>query len=169
MSGENGKTEAATDVTVDRLEAIIVKKEEVLEVDGKKIRVLKWNLKQSLKLSAQLGQLIREVVRAIPDAPAGGGDLGSKVATLLKTDLSAVIDAQYERIETLITETVARGNFEDVEAARAWVAELGAGEALEIVSIIARQNIRPLVNALSRLAKDVGVIARGGAQKGSTS
>ena len=137
--------------------------------NGKKIRVLKWNLKQSLKLSAKLGQMIREVVRAIPDAPAGGGDLGSKVASLLKTDISGVIDAQYERIETLITETVDRGNFEDMEAARAWVAELGAGEALEIVSIIARQNIRPLVNALSKLATDVGAIARGGGRKGSPS
>ncbi len=169
MSEENGKTEAAEDVAVDRLEAIVVKKEEVLEIDGKKIRVLKWNLKQSLRLSSQLGLLVREVVLSIPDAPKSGADLGSKMAALLKADISSVIDAQYDKIETLITETVVRGNFDDLETARAWVAELGAGEALEIISVLARQNIRPLVNAVTRLARDVGALAKAEGRKGSRS
>lgn len=169
MSEENGKPAAVEDVAVDRLEAIVVKKEEVLEIDGRKIRVLKWNLKQSLKLSSQLGLLVREVVLSIPDAPESGADLGSKMAALLKTDISGVIDAQYEKIETLITETVVRGNFEDLETARAWVAELGAGEALEIITVLARQNIRPLVNAVARLARDVGALANAEGRKGSRS
>ena len=158
---ENGKQE------IDRLEHIISTKEELVECDGRTIKVIKWNLKQTLKLSVALGQLVARVVKQlpIPEQKKGEKPDGTQIiAQLMSADLAEIADSQYDSILLIISETVVRGNFETSDEARAWTEDAGA-EALEVLTVIARQNIRPLVKAIGNAVADVKRIVA--ARKGS--
>ena len=149
--GDSGKTGVAA---VDRLEAIVASKEEVLEVDGRSIRVIKWNLTQSLRLSTTLGRMVREVFVGLPIDATNDSDTADFFARLLNADLASLAEGQHDNILTLISETVVRGNFDTLDEARKWTEDIGV-EALEIMAVIARQNIRPLVRAIKSVLASV--------------
>jgi len=133
------------DGILDRLEQIVTSKEEVIEVDDKSIRVIKWNLEQSLRLSVTLGMMIKDLFSGVATADGSGADF---FARLMSTDLAELIAGQRDNILRIISETIVRGNaFESIDETRKWVDEAGA-ESLEILAVIARQNIRPLVRAI---------------------
>ena len=154
---ENGTTQKQEKNEIDRLERIITTKEQLVDVEGMSIRVIKWNLKQSMKLSVVLGQLVRSVIMKMPELDLKS-DPAELVANILKADLSGIVDSQYDNLVLLISETVVRENFDGITAARKWTEELGV-EGLEILSVIARQNIRPLVRVIGNVAADARKIA----------
>ncbi len=151
---ENGKQHKEE---VDRLERIVSTKEELVEVEGRTLKVTKWNLKQSLRMSVHLGKLVRNVIKEIP-TPKKEGDSADFVASLLKADLADIVESQYDNIVLIMSETLVRGNFDTLGDARKWVEDCGS-EGLEIITIIARQNIRPLVKAISGAVADARKIA----------
>lgn len=149
--GDSGKPGAAT---LDRLEAIVTSKEEIVEVEDRSIRVIKWNLTQSLRLSTTLGKMIRDVFAGLPIEAIKDKDTSDFFARLLNADIASLAEGQHDNILTLISETVVRGNFDTLDEARKWTEDIGV-EALEILAVIARQNIRPLVRAIKNVLASV--------------
>ena len=139
---------------MDRLEAIVTSKEEIVEVDGVSIRVMKWNLTQALRLSTTLGKMIREIFSELPMDKIKEQDTTEFFARLLSADLADLAEGQHDNILTLISETVVRGNFDTLDQARKWTESIGV-EALEILAVIARQNVRPLVRAIKNVLASV--------------
>ena len=156
---ENGKAKVQGEE--DRLAQCVILKEIEVEIDGRTIRVIKWGLRQSLRLSARLvriaGDAIRKLDLPIPEKGKPVPDVKLKLASLLQTDFATLMDAHIDDVVAILTETVQKGNFETMQEASAWVEELGAGDALQIFVAIAKQNIRPLVKAVVEVAKSVGV------------
>jgi hypothetical protein len=140
----------------DRLaEALKAKKREVT-IDGKDLTVVKWNLKTSCEMMARLGTILEKVI--------GSAKGGLDVAMFLRQDLSALINEHYDDIVAVLTHTVKRENFEDLDNAKAWVEELGLAEAVELFTIIVEQNLRPLVEMARSIGEKVKKLASEKAQ-----
>ena len=157
---ENGKPKPEK----DKLAEVVQKKQVELEIDGRKIIVKKWGLLQSLTLSAKLAKVVGDVIKQLPvvkeDVKGEKKEKKSlefKVASLLQIDIADVLERNFEDIVLILAKTIAKENFQDVDEAQVWIKELDAGGAVEIFAVIAKQNIRPLLKAVGKLAKSLGV------------
>ena len=149
--GDSGKSGVAT---VDRLEKIVSSKEEILEVAGRSIRVIKWNLTQALRLSTTLAKMVREVMAGLPLGEAKENESADFFARLLSTNLEDLAEGQHDNIVKVLSETVVRENFDSLDEARKWIEEIGV-DAFEILGVIGKQNIRPLVRAVKNVLASV--------------
>lgn len=132
----------------DRLAEAVAKKVETIMVDGRTLRVRQWNLHTSLTLMGTLGDILKQMVASV----------GPKmdVASLLQRDVGQLLLEHEASIVKILVGSITPSNFKDLQEAEAWVNDLGVGDALRLFSIIARQNIRPLVKAVGEIAKEVG-------------
>lgn len=159
--GEKRKT---ADAPTDRLEQLVVAKEVTIEIEGRSLRIIKWNLKQTLRLSVVLGKIVRDIAISIPskqisDAGKEDRSVGEMLSAVLAADLPEIAESQHDSIVQLVAETIVRGNFGTLAEAREYVEGLGA-EVFEIIGVIGRQNIRPLVKAVAAVLGDVASLVR---------
>lgn len=158
--GEPKKEPGQKKAKPDRLAEAISKKIEELTVDDRELLIRKWNLHTSLELMGTLGDILKKVV--------GGIGPEMDIASFFQGDIGELLAQHEGSIVKVLAGSVFPGNFDSLEEAKAWIEDLGAGDALKIFAVIARQNIRPLVEAVGEVAKElrekVGAVA---AQKGS--
>ncbi|KKN73351.1 hypothetical protein LCGC14_0401640 [marine sediment metagenome] len=131
----------------DRLEKAIRDKTKEITIDGRKLTLRKWSLRQGMKLGAKIASVIREAM------PTGN-----------------VADIMHANVEQIVLDN--EGNFIDVlvssvercfdgdgdgrrQAASDWVDDLALEDGLELFSEIARMNIRPLILKLGEMNKNL--------------
>ncbi len=131
----------------DQLAEAVVKKIEAVTIDERELKVRKWNLHTSLELMGTLGDILKEMVASI------GPQMD--ISSLLQGDIGELLAAHEGSIVKILASTLLVGNFESLEDAEAWVKDLGAGDALRLFAVIAKQNIRPLVEAVGEVAKEL--------------
>ena len=143
----------------DRLVKAIVKKVDEVTVEDRKLHIRKWNLHTSLELMGTLGDILKEVLSGV----------GPKVdvASLLQQDIGQLLASHEGSIVKILVGSILPGNFTEIADAEEWVKELGAGDALRLFAIIAKQNIRPLVRAVGEIAKEVGLKVNASPRKAS--
>jgi hypothetical protein len=136
----------------DRLAKAINKRVTCVTVEDRELRVRKWNLHTSLELMSTLGDILKKVIASVGPKL----DIGS----FLQQDIGKLMLEHEDNMLKILAGSIAPGNFEDVKRAKEWISELGAGDALRLFAIIAKQNIRPLVEAVGEIAKEVAVKAK---------
>lgn len=128
----------------DRLEKALLEKTIECEVDGRKLTLHKWTLRQGIKVGAKVVGLIKELM------PTGN------VADLMTANVElAILDHEDDFVETLVA-SVQKGNFDTEEQAQEWVESLSPEDALELFTYVGKLNIRPLMERLSSLGNVVG-------------
>lgn len=152
--GKKKKTEP------DRLAEAIAKKIEELTVDERELHIHKWNLHTSLELMGTLGDILKQMVAGI------GPQMD--IASFFQGDIGELLIKHEENIVKILAGTLVVGNFESIKEAGAWIRDLGAGDVLRIFVVIAKQNIRPLVEAVGEIASELrGKISAVAVQKAS--
>ncbi len=156
--GEAKEGRAKKEDKPDRLAEAIAKKVEEMTIDERELKVRKWNLHTSLELMGTLGDILKQMVAGI------GPQMD--IASLLQGDIGELLAKHEGSIVKILAATLLVGNFGSLEEAEEWVRDLGAGDALKIFAVIARQNIRPLVEAVGEVASELrGKISAVAAQK----
>jgi len=153
MAKQEQKQVAVSDT--DRLAKAIISKVEEVVVADRTLNVCKWNYWTSIKLSARLVEIIKNVLSSVRDSAP------NSALTLMQMDISGLLEAHAKDILEITAETIARGNFNSVADAQQWIEdELGFAEVAEIFTVIARQNLRPF-GKVFRNAVDLVRSARG--------
>lgn len=132
----------------DRLAEAIAKKVETLTVDDRELHIRKWDFHTSLELMSKLGDVLKLAL--------GGIGPSMDIGSILQQEIGQLLLPHEDKIVEVLAGSILNGNFENLEQAEAWVRGLGADEVLRIFSVIAKQNIRPLVKAVGEIAKEVG-------------
>lgn len=135
----------------DRLEEAVAKKVETHTIDGVSIQIHKWTLKQGLKHSARLFGVIMKATTSL-----GSFD------KMLQEDLADLLSANEKGLDLVIfvcADTLATHSGKDVEHFKKWIEELAPEHFLELLQIIVRMNVRPLVSKFSEIKAQGGLIA----------
>ena len=140
----------------DRLAKHAVDKVINLDIDGKKLRVRKWDLHTSLVCGDDFGEVLKQFIVSITSK--------TDIKMLLDQDVFSVLRSHEEVIVKILIETLHpekhQDNFKTREEAEDWIREQGAAEVVVIFGAIAKQNIRPLVKAVGDQAGGVdGILA----------
>jgi hypothetical protein len=132
----------------DRLGEAIAARVEEIALNGKALRVRKWGLHESCQLTGTLGEIVRVFISSI--------DGKFSWMAFLQRDVSALLSEYEGSIHRILSETLLAENFQTLEEAKEWTAELGLDEIVRLMDIIVRQNIRPFAKAVAELLVEVG-------------
>lgn len=130
------KKKRSEKVAEDRLEKVLREKQIDIVIDERKLTLYKWSLRDGMKLSGRIVDLIKNAM------PSG------QPVDLLKADIEDILTKYGDDFVLILSVSVARGNFESLEEATEWVEELAIEDAIELFTHIGRMNLRPLMTAL---------------------
>ena len=130
------KKKRAKKVVQDRMEKALREKQIDITIDERKLTLRKWSLRDGMKLSAKVVDLIKDAM------PSG------RPEDLLSANVTEIITKYEDDFVKILAVTVARGNFDTLEEAEEWVEDLALEDALELLTHISRMNLRPLMTAL---------------------
>lgn len=131
----------------DRLEKAISEKTKECTIDGRKLILRKWSLRQGMRLGAKIANVIQEAM------PTGN------MADLLHVNVEQVVtkneDSFVDILVTSVEKCFSGEGDERRKAAEEWVDDLALEDGLELFGEIARLNIRPLILRLGEMRQDV--------------
>ncbi len=130
------KKKRSEKVAEDRLEKALREKQIDITIDERKLTLRKWSLRDGMKLSAKVVDLIKDAM------PSG------KPEELMSADIATIIGKYEDDFVLILSVSAARGNFESLEKATEWVESLAVEDAIELFTHIGRMNLRPLMTAL---------------------
>jgi hypothetical protein len=135
----------------DRLGEATRSKERTLTINDKEIRVRKWSLELSFTLTGIVVDIVKALGKQIVDS--------DNIVAMMQSDIGPMLVDQYPRVKRVLVETLLRTNpFPSKEELDAWIEELALDEAIDILSVIAEQNMRPLARALGKVAGALGIV-----------
>ena len=141
----------------DRLEKAIREKTHECTIDGKTLVLQKWSLRQGMRLSAKIANVIREAM------PTGN------MADIMHMDVEKIVlDNEDNFIDIIVSSVEKCFSGDEVtrrEAASEWVDGLALEDGIELFGAISRLNIRPLILRLGEISKEVIV---GSSQSGQS-
>lgn len=134
-----GKTQPKKDPLAEAVRA----KEKTCTISRKKLLIRKWTLRLSLKLGSKVANVAKQI------APTG------ELTDLMLVDFDDVVANHTDDfIEILLTSVMlGETNFEDEASAEEWIEDLDAADALELFTVIAELNLRPLLQKVLALAE----------------
>ncbi len=118
-----------------------------VEVAGKTVKLKKWALRQSIKFSSEIIELVKKL-------PAGKI---TDIEAIKKLDMKDL--AEQGGLDTLVDMlsacVIRGGSFASEEAAKEWVEDLSLDEALILLAETLKMNFGPLKKGLETLARSV--------------
>ena len=134
------RTDKKKEATKDRLAEAINEKFLNVEIDGKKLRMQRWNFIQGLRVSKNLATIIK---KATP--------LGFTAESLMVADIGGILAEHEEHICEILAVSVVKNNFMDEDEAIAWVKELDFPDAIELFGYVIKLDLIPLAQRAGKL------------------
>jgi len=125
-------------VAKDRVELAIRSKSKVIELDGRKLTLVKWPCRRGIAHSARLFDKVKEVG-------------GKKLEDILQMDLIKFGEGAIDLMFEIVAQTIAEANgFENVAAALVWLDSLSMDEFGELFLEVVKQNLSPFLEVLGK-------------------
>ncbi len=128
------------EVAQDRLAEAIIGKFLNVELDGKNLRMQRWNFVQGLRVSKNLATIIK---KATP--------LGFTAESLMVADIGEILVEHEEHIYEILAVSVVKNNFADEAEATTWVKELDFPDAVELLGCVIKLDLVPLAQKAGKL------------------
>lgn len=122
----------------DRVELAIRSKSKVIDLDGRKLNLVKWPCRKGIANSARLFDKVREVG-------------GKKLEDILQMDLIKFGEGAIDLMFEIVAQTIAPHNgFENDAAAMVWLDSLSMDEFGELFMEVIKQNLAPFLEVLGK-------------------
>lgn len=124
---------------VDRLQKARAGRSKEVTVAGSTLNLHKWTLDQSLKHSALIWDILRVAVK---------DSRSDALKQLLEIGGEKLFSEYGSRLKEMLADTVSVGNFDSVEDASKWVAEITLEDSVQLMTEVWRMNLLPLARRL---------------------